>query len=92
LYRYTPDGMRITNLRRWVLRCHACGDITRQTTRVFCPKCGNNALQKVEHTVTAEGVEQFGVRRKHILRGGADCLPTVYPVHKLNPVDPTHSA
>lgn len=71
----TPDGMRITNLRRWVLRCHACGEITRQTTRVFCPKCGNNALQKVEHTVSADGVEQFGVRRKHILRGTRYSIP-----------------
>ena len=71
----TPDGMRITNLRRWVLRCHACGDVTRQTTRVFCPKCGNASLQKVEHTVGSEGVEQFGVRRKHVLRGTRFSLP-----------------
>eukprot|EP00227_Mantoniella_beaufortii_P002652 CAMPEP_0197614028 /NCGR_PEP_ID=MMETSP1326-20131121/59317_1 /TAXON_ID=1155430 /ORGANISM="Genus nov. species nov., Strain RCC2288" /LENGTH=569 /DNA_ID=CAMNT_0043182897 /DNA_START=226 /DNA_END=1935 /DNA_ORIENTATION=+ len=71
----TPDGMRITNLRRWVLRCHACGDITRQVTRVFCAKCGNSTLQKVEHTVSADGVEQFGVRRKHVLRGTRFSLP-----------------
>ena len=71
----TPDGMRITSLRRWVLRCHACGEVTRQTTRVFCPKCGNSTLQKVEHTVGSEGVEQFGVRRKHVLRGTRFSLP-----------------
>ena len=71
----TPDGMRITNLRRWVLRCHACQEVTRNTERVFCPKCGNASLNKVEHTVTADGVEQFGVRRKHILKGTRFALP-----------------
>tara|TARA_B100001142_G_scaffold325046_1_gene377906 strand:+ start:14 stop:1681 length:1668 start_codon:yes stop_codon:yes gene_type:complete len=71
----TPDGMRITSLRRWVLRCHACGEVTRQTTRVFCPKCGNASLQKVEHTVSSDGVEQFGVRRKHVLKGTRYSLP-----------------
>ena len=71
----TPDGMRITNLRRWVLRCHACQEVTRNTERVFCPKCGNASLTKVEHTVTADGVEQFGVRRKHVLKGTRFTLP-----------------
>jgi RNA-binding protein NOB1 len=51
----TPDGMRVSELRRWVLRCHACGDVTKQTTRVFCAKCGNATLQKVQHTVGRTG-------------------------------------
>ena len=70
-----PDGMRIQHLRRWVLRCHACNEITRALDRVFCPKCGNQALQKVEHTVTRDGVEQFGVRKKFVLRGSKYTLP-----------------
>jgi len=70
-----PDGMRIEHLRRWVLRCHACEEITRSLTRMFCPKCGNQALQKVEHTVTRDGVEQFGVRKKFVLRGTKYALP-----------------
>lgn len=71
----TPDGMRVSELRRWVLRCHACGDVTKQTTRVFCAKCGNATLQKVQHTVGADGAEQFGVRRKHKIRGTRFSLP-----------------
>jgi RNA-binding protein NOB1 len=71
----TPDGMRISELRRWVLRCHACGDVVRETTRVFCPKCGNATLQKVQRSVTAEGAEHFGARRKHVLRGTRFSLP-----------------
>lgn len=71
----TPDGMRIEHLRRWVLRCHACEEITRNLSRMFCPKCGNQTLQKVEHTVTRDGVEQFGVRKKFVLRGSKYTLP-----------------
>lgn len=71
----TPDGMRVSELRRWVLRCHACGDVTKQTTRVFCAKCGNATLQKVQHTVGLNGAEQFGVRRKHKIRGTKFSLP-----------------
>jgi len=70
-----PDGMRIEHLRRWVLRCHACQEITRNLSRMFCPKCGNQSLQKVEHTVTRDGVEQFGVRKKFVLRGSKYTLP-----------------
>lgn len=65
----TPDGMLIRELRRWVLRCHACSHVTKETTRVFCAKCGNATLQKVQHTVSETGAEQFGVRRKHKIRG-----------------------
>ena len=71
----TPDGVRVSELRRWVLRCHACGDVTKQTTRVFCAKCGNATLQKVQHTVGEGGAEQFGVRRKHKIRGTRFSLP-----------------
>ena len=71
----TPDGVRVCELRRWVLRCHACGDVTKQTTRVFCAKCGNATLQKVQHTVGEGGAEQFGVRRKHKIRGTRFSLP-----------------
>ena len=70
-----PDGMRIEQLRRWVLRCHACNEISRDLSRIFCPKCGNQTMQKVEHTVTRDGVEQFGVRKKFVLRGSKYSLP-----------------
>ena len=71
----TPDGMRISELKRWVLRCHACGTISKETTRVFCSKCGNATLQKVQHTVSPDGAEQFGVRRKHKIRGTRFSVP-----------------
>jgi RNA-binding protein NOB1 len=70
-----PDGLRITRLQRWVLRCHACGGVTRDAARHFCGRCGNAALQRVTLTVDAAGTEHVGVRRRHNLRGTKYSLP-----------------
>ncbi|KAL4438664.1 hypothetical protein ABPG77_006268 [Micractinium sp. CCAP 211/92] len=71
----TPDGRRITRLSRWVLRCTACFLVTKEMGRLFCPRCGNATLDKVQLVVGPDGTEQYGVRRKHILRGTRFSLP-----------------
>jgi RNA-binding protein NOB1 len=71
----TPDGRRVDTARRWALRCSACAAVTRDPGRVFCPKCGNAALDKVEVIVGADGAETVGVRRQHCLRGTRYSLP-----------------
>ena len=43
--------------------------------RIFCPQCGNAALDKVEVVISGDGQEQFGVRKRHILRGTRFSLP-----------------
>jgi hypothetical protein len=48
---------------------------TQEVGRLFCGKCGNAALQKVEVVVGPEGAEQFGVRKKHLIRGTRFSLP-----------------
>ena len=73
----TPDGMLIRELRRWVLRCHACSHVTKETTRVFCAKCGNATLQKVQVSIsrsphTACLIAHTRTRRGHFLC--PDCL------------------
>ncbi len=42
---------------------------------MFCPQCGNASLDKVEVVVSEGGLEQFGVRKRHILRGTRFSLP-----------------
>lgn len=43
--------------------------------RLFCPTCGNAALERVEMVVGANGAEQYGIRRRHNLRGTKYSLP-----------------
>ena len=45
-----PDGLRISSLRRWVLRCHACTAVTPQMERHFCDRCGNAARRAARPT------------------------------------------
>ena len=52
-----------------------CFTSVQEAGRLFCSKCGNAALQKVEVLVGSDGAEQYGVRKKHIIRGTRFPLP-----------------
>ena len=43
--------------------------------RLFCERCGNATLGKVEVVVGADGMQQYGVQRRHNLRGTRFSLP-----------------
>lgn len=47
----------------------------QEAGRLFCSRCGNAALQKVEVVIGTDGTEQYGVRKKHIIRGTRFPLP-----------------
>ncbi len=70
-----PDGLRISSVSRWVLRCSACFQVTKEVGRLFCPRCGNATLDKVRVVVGPDGAEQYGVKKKHILRGTKFSIP-----------------
>ena len=55
----------------------------QEAGRLFCSKCGNAALQKVEVLVGSNGAEQYGVRKKHIIRGTRFPLPKPHVSTKL---------
>ena len=70
-----PDGKQISSVSRFVLRCTACQQVTKEMGRVFCPRCGNACLDKVKVTTGPDGAELVGVRRKHVLKGTKYSLP-----------------
>lgn len=47
------DGQRIRQVKSWVLRCHACFKICKDSERKFCPHCGNPTLLRTSVTSTA---------------------------------------
>ncbi len=71
----THDGAPLARLSVYALRCSACSAVSRQAGRLFCPRCGNMTMERVEVTVAADGAELFGVRRRHVLRGTRYSLP-----------------
>lgn len=57
-------------LSRWVLKCHACQNVTAEIGRIFCPKCGNGGtLRKVAVTVGENGVVLQARKQHFSLRG-----------------------
>ncbi|KAH8608089.1 PIN domain [Trypanosoma vivax] len=74
-----PNGMRIQELRQWLLRCTACFTINTDTTRQFCIECGSgDTLRRVQYVVTRDGQRQLFINfRKQISTRG-----TVYNLPK----------
>ncbi|KAK9832410.1 hypothetical protein WJX74_009056 [Apatococcus lobatus] len=70
-----PNGLRLKRVSRFVQRCSACFFVVKEGSGIFCPRCGNAALQKVEVTVGSNGEEICGVQKKHVLRGTRYSLP-----------------
>lgn len=63
--------------------CQTCGTESpatypigaQEAGRLFCPQCGNATMEKVEVTTGPDGAEQYGIRKKHNLRGTRYSLP-----------------
>lgn len=73
-----PRGMRISELRLWLLRCHSCFCIVHDTTRQFCPDCGSgDTLRRVNYVVQENGEKQLFINFKRHLstRGTKYNLP-----------------
>ncbi len=71
----SADNLPSLRVSRWALRCSACYFVTKEAGRLFCPRCGNMTMDRVEVTVGPGGAEFFGVRKKFILRGTKYSLP-----------------
>ena len=63
------SGRRVHTLERFVMRCDGCATVCKSAAKVFCPACGHATLSRVSVSVGADGAEQYGVRKKHVLRG-----------------------
>ncbi|KAI8808655.1 Nin one binding Zn-ribbon like-domain-containing protein [Cladochytrium replicatum] len=74
----TVDGMRITRVKSWVLRCHGCFKVIHQMDKKFCPRCGGNTLTRVSIGVDAGGNVVLYLKKnfQYNLRGTKYSLPT----------------
>ena len=57
----SPSLQRIRQLKTWVLRCHACFDITKDMSKQFCSRCGKPTLLR-----TSCSTDQNGVFKVHL--------------------------
>ena len=51
----SPSLRRIRQLKTWVLRCHACFDITKDMSKQFCSRCGKPTLLRTSCSTDKDG-------------------------------------
>lgn len=71
------SGHRITCLKAWMLRCHACYWYTADARRKFCDKCGGPTLLKTSYMLDEAGQPHFFLARnfQYRLRGTQFDMP-----------------
>ncbi|ETW84145.1 hypothetical protein HETIRDRAFT_314721 [Heterobasidion irregulare TC 32-1] len=47
------EGKKIEKVKTWVLRCHACFKICKDSSKKFCPSCGNPTLLRASVTISS---------------------------------------
>ncbi|KAJ1948715.1 20S-pre-rRNA D-site endonuclease nob1 [Linderina pennispora] len=73
----TPDGIAVRRLRTWVLRCHACFELTGDMNKQFCPACGHPTLKRCSVTTSTNGQLQVHLKKdyRYNLRGTVYSMP-----------------
>ncbi|PFH37485.1 Nin one binding (NOB1) Zn-ribbon family protein [Besnoitia besnoiti] len=71
----TIDGLAIRSVKTWALICRACHFVSREVTRLFCPKCGQHAVDRVPVTLSEDGLVVHDNRKKKSTRGNVHSLP-----------------
>lgn len=51
----SPSLTRVKHLKTFVLRCHACFQVTKDMAKQFCPRCGQPSLTRASCTTSANG-------------------------------------
>lgn len=67
----SPTGQRISQLKSWMLRCHACYWHTADMSRRFCDRCGGPTLMRTSYALDAAGKPHFFLQKnfRYNLRG-----------------------
>lgn len=61
------DGRVIKHARTYILRCYACFKTTSDSSKVFCPKCGNRTLKKVAVSLDENGQQVIHINTRRPL-------------------------
>ncbi|KAF9291069.1 Nin1 binding protein [Linnemannia elongata] len=72
------DGLRISKVKNWVLRCHACTKVTQDMEKKFCPSCGNATLMRTSTSTDQNGNVKYYLKKNMVynLRGTKYSIPT----------------
>ncbi|ORX34902.1 Nin one binding Zn-ribbon like-domain-containing protein [Kockovaella imperatae] len=75
-------GKRISKVKSWILRCHACFKLCKDPSKRFCPSCGNATLLRTTVTTSASTGKQHIHLKKNFqyhLKGSKYTIPDAKP-------------
>lgn len=72
---------RITFLKTWVLRCHGCWKVCKDTTKQFCPSCGQATLTRVSCSTDAAGNFKLHLKKNFQFNNRGNVYSIPKPTH-----------
>ena len=72
---------RVKHLKTFVLRCHACFQITKDMGKQFCPKCGQPSMTRVACSTNTNGEFKLHLKKNMQWNNRGDRYSIPKPVH-----------
>ncbi|KAI1164579.1 Nin one binding Zn-ribbon like-domain-containing protein [Nemania serpens] len=72
---------RITRVKTWARRCHGCFQVTRDTSKHFCPRCGQATLTRVSCATDAAGNFTVFLKNNYQWNNRGNVYSVPKPVH-----------
>lgn len=76
-----PSMTRITHVKTWVMRCHGCFKITKDTSKQFCPSCGQPTLMRASCSTDDHGNFTVHLKKNFQWNNRGNVYSVPKPVH-----------
>lgn len=77
----SPSLSRIQHIKTYILRCHACFQISKDLTKQFCPRCGQPSLTRVACSTNSQGEFSLHLKRNMQWNNRGNRYSVPKPVH-----------
>lgn len=77
----SPSMTRVKHLKTFVLRCHACFQITKDMTKQFCPRCGQPTMTRVSCSTNTNGEFKLHLKKNMQWNTRGDRYSIPKPMH-----------
>ncbi|RDW93167.1 rRNA-binding endoribonuclease [Aspergillus mulundensis] len=77
----TATLQRISHLKSFIKRCHACFSTTKDMNKQFCPRCGGDTLTRVSCTTDSSGQFKMHLKKNMQWNNRGNVFSVPKPIH-----------
>jgi RNA-binding protein NOB1 len=77
----SPSMARVKYLKTYVMRCHACFNVSKDLSKQFCARCGQPSLTRVSCSTSANGEFKLHLKKNMQWNSRGDRYSIPKPVH-----------